>query len=194
MPLAIHAALRFLGQPQGLRPRGQALVEFALLLSVLGLLLAGAVDVGLLLRAQLGVVYAARQAARIGAEADQNAGADCAVLGAIYAGTQPLDGAQVTQIIIYQADANGNSTGNQQIYSGNPGCPAPPTPPAGALLSSSWPPATRGTTPPNEDTLGVEIDYTYTWQTGILGSGPLSIRDHSTLRLTPQAAQTGGAR
>ncbi len=172
-----------LGKRQG--QRGQALVEFSVLMSVLFLLLAGAVDLGTLLDNHLAIAYATRQAARIGAEEDQNAGSDCAVLGAVYAATQNLALVTVTRIIIYQADANGNSTGKQQVYQGNPGCPTPPNPPAGSLLSGSWPAASRDDTPPNEDSLGVEIDYTYSWQTGFISAGTFQGTDRTVMKLNP---------
>ncbi len=166
------------------RQRGQALVEFAVLMSVMFLLLAGAVDLGSLLDSHLAIVYATRQAARVGAEEDQNAGADCAVLGSVYAATQNLKLVTITRIIIYQSDSNGNSTGKQQVYAGNPGCPSPPNPPVIAS-PATWPPSARQDTPPNEDSLGVEIDYTYTWQTGFIASGGFQGTDRTVMRLNP---------
>jgi len=114
------------------RQQGQALVEFAVLVSMMFILLAGAVDLGSLLDSHLAIVYATRQAARTGAEEDTNPGADCAVLGAVYAATQNQTLVTVTRIVIFKADANGNPTANEQVYAGNPGCPSPPTPPESA--------------------------------------------------------------
>ncbi len=164
---------------------GQSLVEFALLMSfVLFPILAGAVDLGSLLDSHLGIAYATRQAARTGAEEDQNANADCAVLGSIYAATQNLSLVTVTKIIIYQSDANGNSTGNQQVYLNNPGCPNPASPPT-AAAGSNWPPSSRQDTPPNEDSLGVEIDYNYSWQTGFIAAGSFQGSDKTVMKLNP---------
>jgi len=164
--------------------RGQALVEFALLMSfVMFPILAGAVDLSSLLDSHLGISYATRQAARTGAEEDQNANADCAVLGSVHAATLNLSLVTVTKIIIYQADANGNSTGNQQVYLNNPGCPNPASPPPPS--SSSWPPSSRQDTPPNEDSLGVEIDYSYSWQTGFIATGTFQGSDKTVMKLNP---------
>jgi hypothetical protein len=161
-------------------------VEFSILVSVLFLILAGAVDLGTLLDNHLGIAYATRQGARIGAEEDQNPGADCAVLGAIYAATQNLNLVTVTKIIIYQSDPNGNSTGKQQVYTGNPGCPTPPNPPAGSLMAgSNWDASKRVNSPPNEDSLGVEIDYSYTWQTGFIAAGTIQGVDRAVMILNP---------
>ncbi len=163
--------------------RGQALVEFTVIMSVLFLLLSGAIDLGTLLDSHLAIVYATRQAARVGAEEDMNAGADCAVLGTIKAATQNLPLVTITRIIIYQADADGNPTANKQVYLNNPGCPNPAAPPAPS--SATWPPSARVATPPNEDSLGVEIDYTYSWQTAFIAVGNFQGVDRAVVKLNP---------
>jgi hypothetical protein len=163
---------------------GQALVEFAVILSLLSMLLAAAVDLGSLLDSHLGIVYATRQAARIGAEEDQNAGADCAVLGAVYAATKNLIQVTITQIIIYQADSSGNSTGKEQVYAGNPGCPSPPNTPE-PPSPGSWDPSIRHDSPPNEDSLGVEIDYLYNSQTGFIATAGFQGSDRTVMKLNP---------
>lgn len=165
------------------RQRGQALVEFVVLMSILFLLFAGALDLGSLLDNQLAIVYATRQAARVGAEEDTNPGADCAVLGSIFAATENLNLVTVTQIIIYKADANGNPTASEQVYTGNPGCPNPASPPTPS--SSSWPSSTRLDAPPNEDSLGIEIDYSYSWQTAFIAAGSFQGTDRTVMKLNP---------
>jgi hypothetical protein len=165
------------------RQRGQALVEFAVLMSFTFLLLAGALDLGSLLDSNLAIVYATRQAARTGAEEDTNAGADCAVLGAVFAATQNLSLVTINRIVIYKADANGNPTANEQIYSGNPGCPNPASPPT--PTTATWPPASRLDAPPNEDAIGIEIDYTYSWQTAFIAAGNFQGTDRTVMKLNP---------
>ena len=166
------------------RQSGQALVEFAVIMSFTFLLLAGALDLGSLMDSHLAIVYATRQAARTGAEEDTNAGADCAILGAVFAATQNLNLVTINRIIIYKADANGNPTGNKQVYAGNPGCPTPPNPPISAS-PATWPAASRLDSPPNEDSIGIEIDYTYSWQTAFVASGTYSGTDHTVMKLNP---------
>lgn len=165
------------------RQRGQALVEFVVLMSILFLLFAGALDLGSLLDNQLAIVYATRQAARTGAEEDTNPGADCAVLGSVFAATENLNLVTITQIIIYKADANGNPTANEQVYANNPGCPNPASPPTPS--SSSWAPSTRVDSPPNEDSLGIEIDYLYNWQTAFIATGSFQGVDRTVMKLNP---------
>ncbi len=166
------------------RQRGQALVEFAVIMSFTFLLLAGALDLGSLMDSHLAIVYATRQAARTGAEEDTNAGADCAVLGAVYAATQNLTLVTINRIVIYQADANGNPTTHEQVYTGNPGCPSPPTPPI-SPNPASWDPSMRVDTPPNEDSIGIEIDYTYRWQTAFVAAGNYQGTDRTVMKLNP---------
>ncbi|HEU5369016.1 MAG TPA: TadE/TadG family type IV pilus assembly protein [Ktedonobacterales bacterium] len=164
--------------------RGQALVEFAVIMSFTFLLLAGALDLGSLMDSHLAIVYATRQAARTGAEEDTNAGADCAVLGAVYAATQNLTLVTINRIVIYQADANGNPTSLEQVYAGNPGCPSPPSTPI-SPNPATWPPSIRVDTPPNEDSIGIEIDYTYRWQTAFVAAGNYQGTDRTVMKLNP---------
>lgn len=170
------------------RQRGQALVEFAVIMSfVLFPIFAGAVDLSSLLNSHLGIVYATRQAARVGAEEDQNAVADCAVLGSIFAATQNLNLVTITRIVIFQIDSTGTVTGKKDVYAGNPGCPNPASPPVAS--PNTWNPAVdptlRNDSPPNEDSIGVEIDYNYSWQTGFIATGTFSGTDQTVMKLNP---------
>lgn len=171
------------------RQRGQALVEFAVIMSfVLFPILAGAVDLSNLLDSHMGIVYATRQAARVGAEEDQNAVADCAILGSVFAATQNLNLVTITRIVIFQVDSNGNITGNKDVYAGNPGCPNPASPPVATPNTwnpASTPPGVRDDSPPNEDSIGVEIDYSYSWQTGFIAIGNFNGTDQTVMKLNP---------
>ncbi len=175
--------MKYSGQKRRRRQRGQALVEFAVIMSVLFLLLAGAVDLGSLLDSHLVIVYATRQAARTGAQEGRNDGADCAILEAVKVATRGLTLVTITKITIYKADANGDPTGEKQVYTGNPGCSDPANPPT--PLPASWPPPNRVDTPPNEDSLGVQIDYTYNWQTAFIAAGTFQGTDRTVMRLNP---------
>lgn len=170
------------------RQRGQALVEFAVVMSfVLFPIFAGAVDLSNLLDSHLGIVYATRQAARVGAEEDQNAVADCAILGSIFAATQNLNLVTVTRVVIFQIDSTGTVTGKKDVYAGNPGCPNPASPPVAS--PNTWNPAVtpslRNDTPPTEDSIGIEIDYTYSWQTGFIATGSFTGTDQTIMKLNP---------
>ncbi len=161
--------------------RGQALVEFALIFPLIMFLVVGATDVATLLDNHLDIVYAARTAARVGSILGTAPASDCAVIGAVRAALSPVRGLQVTRIVIYQAAANGQPNGtNQDIYLGNSVC-NPDTSITPSAQSVGWPPSVRNTTPINEDSIGVELDFNYTFQFNLLGMGTFSAVDRAVM-------------
>lgn len=171
------------------RARGQGIVEFALFVTVLLLLLAGVMDLGQLLNDHLAVTYAARQAALIAGTAGTQPASDCDVLAAVMVATQQHVGMRVTRIVIYQADSTGLPVGGagnvalSDVYVGNPGC----TDPAAAPVPQpgNWLPAARSVSGYGATSIGVEIDYVFTWQTTFIATGSLSVTDHATMPLSP---------
>lgn len=179
------------GRPtQGRRraSRGQALVEFALFLPLLMSLVIGATDVAMLLNNHLDVVYAARAGARIGAVIGAYAPstapytADCAVIGAIQSALSGDQNVVVSKIIIYKSDAAGQpvSASLEDIYAGNATCAADGsvTPNATQL---GWPPSARCNAPFFEDSLGVAITYSYTYEFNPLGGGTFTTTDTAVM-------------
>jgi Flp pilus assembly protein TadG len=157
--------------------------------AILLMLLASVMDLGLLLSDHLAITYASRQAALVAAQAATNPAADCDALAAVASDTANHPGLAVTRIVIYEADSNGQPIGGAgntsyaDVYLNNPGCTnpsAPPTPQPG-----NWLPATRNATFFGANSLGVEIDYTYTWQTSIIASGTLSVHDATVMPIVP---------
>lgn len=160
--------------------RGQALVEFALIIfPLLLLLIVGATDISTLLNDHLDVVYAARAGARVGsvignvAPAGAPYTADCAVIGAVQSALSSVSGVQVSQIAIYDATNATNGAYSaalpQDIYPGNTVCNSNGTT-TPAASSANWAPtgvndgsSGRNNTPFNEDSIGVAITYTYTY-------------------------------
>lgn len=179
----------------GSRPgvaRGQALVEFALLLSLLLLMVAAATDEAALLNDHVSIVYASRQGARTASVLGTATDADCATIGAIHAAMATEASITLTRIVIYKAGADGQpaSTALEDIYPGNAQCivsngAATITPGA---ISVGWASSARSTTPFYEDSVGVELDFTYTFQFQLLGSGTLSGTDDAVMPL--EVAQT----
>jgi len=100
------------------RRRGQALVEFALVIPIFLVAFMGVIEFGFLLNGQLSINYATRDAALIAAEAgnaagtDQNGndvGGDCVILQKIEQDvTAPANPANITQVQIFWTDAYGN--------------------------------------------------------------------------------------
>jgi Flp pilus assembly protein TadG len=164
--------------------RGQALVEFALIFPVILLLVVGATDVSTLLDNHLDAVYAARAGARIGSVLGTAPATDCAIIGAIRASLSSTRNLQLQRIVIYDADANGNPIGSESdIYTGSAVCNSVTETISPSATSLGWPPSQRSVTPMFEDSIGVELDYTYTFQLNLIGLGQLSIADHAVMPL-----------
>ena len=163
------------------RSRGQALAEFALFIPLLMFALAGATDIAALLNDHLNIVYATRTSARVGGTLGNAPQADCAIIGAIRAALSVDHNVQIHQIIIFNPDASGNPiAADEDVYAGNAVCNANGTisPPATTL---SWSPGLRSTTPFIEDSLGVEIDYSYTFQLNVLGIAQFNSYDRAVM-------------
>lgn len=168
--------------------RGQALVEFALFVPVFMFMIVGATDISTLLDNSLNVVYAARAGARVGSvignysPAATPYTADCAIIGAVQAALANSRNVQVTQIAIFDANAQGRpqSAAKQDIYPGNAVCNSDGTiTPAATQLG--WPPTPRNNTPFNEDSIGVSITYNYTYSFNPLGGGTSTFTDSAVM-------------
>ncbi|HEX8036418.1 MAG TPA: TadE family protein [Ktedonobacterales bacterium] len=172
------------------RERGQALVEFAIFVVILANLLAGVVDIGGLLGGHVGMVFAARQGARTAAVLGNLGKADCATVGAVQAAVANLSGITLTRIIIYKAGAFGfpiDAT-TRETYPGNTQC----NPVTGALTNTPSPdgyhPDQRNNQPLLEDSVGVELDYTYSFPLPFLPIGAvstISLTDHAVMPINP---------
>src|SRR5437899_10337903 len=91
--------------------RGQALVEFAIVLPVLLLLLFGLVEFAFVLNATSTVNYASRAAALLAAEGGTTEGTDCMVLRAVErAMTSPTTPTPISPVEIYWSASNGDQT------------------------------------------------------------------------------------
>ena len=97
------------------RPRGQALVEFSLVIPLFLVLLMGVIEFAFLMNGQLSINYATRDSALIAAEAG-NTGldaqshdlADCVILQKIQQDVRaPANVANITQVQIYWTNATG---------------------------------------------------------------------------------------
>lgn len=94
--------------PRGGRERGQATVEFAFVLPLLVLAVLAVIQVGLVVRDQMGVVHAAREAARAASvDRDPGAAADAAhrsLPGAtVDVGARPSLGGEITVTVRYHS-------------------------------------------------------------------------------------------
>lgn len=179
--------------------RGQALLEFALFFQVMLFLIAGLVDIGGLLNDHISIVYAARQGARTGAVLGNAAPAatpystDCAIIGAVQSAMQGMPNVTVVRIHIYNSGPDGSvapgSPIPEDLYAGNSQCEIvgglptiTSTPGAGNL---NWAPAGRNNTAFSEDSLGVKIDYSYTFQFPLVFTGTFQSSDQAIMPLSP---------
>jgi Flp pilus assembly protein TadG len=171
------------------KERGQALLEFAVLLVLILFMIAGVVDVGGLLNDHINIEYATRQAARTGAVLGNQPTADCAIISAINAAIASVPSATVTQIIIYEAGADGQpqGTGSETIYAGDPTCSINSGTPTLSELPSpnNYPSSVRNNNPYTEDSLGIQVTYQYTFQFPLLGSGVFQGSDYTVMPMNP---------
>jgi Flp pilus assembly protein TadG len=191
-PLAFHRwpfPTRMRRRVRRSRERGQALLEFAVFLVLILFMIAGVVDVGGLLNDHINIEYATRQAARTGAVLGNQVIADCAIVSAINAAISSVPSVTVTQIIIYDAGADGQpqGTGSETVYAGDPTCTINSGNPTLSELPSpnNYPPSARNNNPYVEDSLGVEVDYQYTFQFPLLGSGVFQGSDYTVMPMNP---------
>ena len=175
--------------------RGQALLEFAAFLTILLFLIAGVVDVGGLLNDHVTIEYATRQGARTGSVLGDQPISDCAIISAVNAAVANDTSLTITQIIIYSAGADGQPQGmgiDESVYAGDPTC----TISSGTSTLSeapspdNYPPSARNDNPYIEDSLGVEVSYSYAFQFPLLGSGVFQSTDYTVMPINPVVLPT----
>jgi Flp pilus assembly protein TadG len=188
------------------RTRGQSLVEFAIGVPVFMLLLLGMIEFGFVFTHHIGLEYASREGARMGAAlASGSASIACAdvdsnVIAALQRvvtspGSQIAVG-NITQIQIYSANSSGNPIGTL-INTWVPG--TGPTVDGVALqfrnTATGWPACptgnrNNGTTP---DSIGVRLTYNYDFVTPLgnfisaFSSGRIVMTDKTVMALNPGA-------
>ncbi len=166
------------------RDRGAALVEFVLVANILAVLLFGTVEISLALRDWLTVTSASRAGARVGSAAGNAAGADAAILDAVETAMAAADFSAVDSVWVYALTPAGNrDPARTNVYTRTgSGCGWNPCPGGGV----PWPSGARKVALGDLDTLGVRINFTHTWLTGILGLPPGDWADDTVMRLEPQ--------
>jgi hypothetical protein len=189
------------------RERGQSLVEFAMIITVMMLLLLGMLEFGFLFDQHLTIEYSSREGARVGsalangsstipcAQVDNNVVA--AVQRVITSPGSRVDESQVTSIRIYKSTASGVQSGNIYnlwVYQKNGG----PVVDGKALdfknTTSNWSACSRSNTTTSPDSIGVLVQYDYQAVTPLAavmsffgGPGPntIPISDKTVMALNP---------
>jgi len=186
---------------EGTTDRGQAIVEFALVLPVFLLLLFGLVEFGVLLNAASTVNYVSRAAALLAAEGGKTEGTDCQVLRAIERDlTPPTTPNRVARVEIYWSDANGNQIGpnvNRYDRTGSMTCTYADGTSAAmpyTLTTDNYPESDRcdaldgcDLEHTTVDTIGVRITYNHQWVTtfGKFIAGSITFERSTAVREEP---------
>lgn len=193
------------------RTRGQGLVEFAIILPLFLLILLAMAEFGFVFSHELTLTYATREGARTGSALAEGGTTTltCTAHGAttnideqVIASVQrvltspgsQVDRAQVSQIRIYKADANGAETGYVNVWVRGAWTSADGT------LSLEWMPSSGNWSAcgrdngVNADLLGVSVRYTYNMVTplssvlrffGGPGATSLAMSDKTVMQLNP---------
>ena len=187
--------------------RGQSLVEFSMIVTVMMLLLLGMLEFGFVFDQHLTLEYSSREGARVGAalgngsstipcaQVDQNVVA--AVQRVITSPGSRVDESRVSEIRIYKSNASGTQTGttyNLWVYAKAGG----PVVDGKALdfknTTANWNACGRSNTTTAPDSLGVLVQYSYKPVTPLSavmsffgGPGPttIPISDKTVMALNP---------
>lgn len=165
--------------------RGATLVEAAIVYGILFLTIFAVLEFGLAFKDWLSVSHASREGARAGATFGNDPDADMRILRDVEATLAPVaitDGMIVT---IFKAP---KKVGPSTPYTYTPGSDCSDLSPGGILAGTccdwkpcpdpfratydppEWDPATRDIEAPQTDRIGVEVQFTHEWITGLFGS------------------------
>jgi hypothetical protein len=181
---------RHSGNEEGVRGRGQALAEFALVIPIVIFVFMGVIEVALAFNATVGVNRASQNGAHLAAILGDSDGADCLILEAIEADVYaPNDRRKIQEVIIERTAMEGNRSYAQQTYRRDPSGTLYPCPLADdevmdlpyQLIAAGYPddhrcnvlsgcpeldpPESAGPPHTSVDNIGVSIRYRHLWAT-----------------------------
>jgi len=182
--------------------RGQAIVEFAMLLPVFVLLVIGLIEFAFVWNSRNTVLFASRDGSMLAAEGGSIDGTDCVVLNRIERDVvSPSNALRLQQVQIYWSDRNGDQIGaNQNVYtrSGSTSCTYPDgntiTVPY-TLTTAGYLESARcivlagcGGSHTTVDTIGVRVTYQHFWLTSFVRfvSTSVTFTEASITRAEPQ--------
>lgn len=206
--------MRPIQQPDGARSdrrreRGQSVIELAISVPVVMLLLLGMLEFGFIFTHHLGLEYASREAARMGAAlgsgtdqvvcADVDKNVIAALQRVITSPGSQIKVGNVTQIKIFSADVNGAQIGSlvNTWVPGSDGTLVDGKPLIWKVASTGWNACSRRNSwtagPPAvaPDLVGVSLTYNYQLVTPLgnfvsaFGSGTLTISDKTVMAVNP---------
>jgi hypothetical protein len=170
--------------------QGSALVETALILSLLLMIALGAFEYGMAFQSWFGVSAASREGARVGASVGPTVDADCRILESVAAALQSTSGNEVRTVTIFEHDP---STGLDGAFNAYRPFDASTDNPANLrctswfiMAGSSWAETGRDNEGADRDWLGVKVEFRHTWITGFLWwSGTVDWNNRSIMRMEP---------
>ena len=186
----------------GRSEKGQAIVEFALLLPVLTFLVVGLIEFSLVWNSRNTVLFASRDGSMLAAEGGNEDGTDCVVLQRIESDVySPSTALRIQQVTVYWSDRNGDQIGsNQNVYSrsGSTSCTYPDgntiTVPY-TLTTAGYVESARcstlagcGGSHPTVDTIGVRVTYQHFWATSFVrfAGNSVTFSESTITRAEPQ--------
>ncbi len=186
------------------RERGAAVVETALVITLLFTLVIGATETAVLVLDQLAVGNATREGARVGALAGSESTADTLIVGVVEQALCSQDFGTASKLVVYQALADGSVPGHNPaadptydnlaiantvtyVASGTIACANGNTAPNFVYSVGNWTPAIRkDTIAAGLDDLGVLIVYSHNDVTGFLPFfGGNDFTQRTVMRLEP---------
>ena len=185
-------------EPSSAGRRGQALVEFALIIPLFLILIVALAEFSFLLTVKVGVSDTAQDAVQLASELGNTANADCTVLQLVEKDMgAPIDKAKIQSVSFFWTDVTGANKGaNTYVRTGTMTCANGGTVPYSST-ANGYPIASRcnfvlgcGPGKPGVDWIGVTITYQYAWITplpsliGLQGSPPTFVQTN-TSRLEP---------
>jgi hypothetical protein len=148
----------------------------------------GAFEWGMAFRDWLSVSSATREGARVAASAGTIGTADCAILEATAGSLLSIDDSRIQFVDVYNADTNGDPTAQLQRYR-----PRSPDDAEASLVCENWfpitiayPPANRDNIGAERDWVGVRLEFTHSWKTGLFWwSGGVTWSDRTIILMEP---------
>ena len=180
------------------RERGAVMVEMAIVVPIFVLLLFGMLEFGLAFKDKLAMAHAVTRASRDAAVLGNEDIADIEILQAFkdgLVGAADID--SVVHVDIFKADSDGSPMVWDRYVPDADGVPCDWDPcPDPAIVGSvvygnpaDYPPCIRDTAfDPTDglDTIGVQVEYTHTWVTGVLGFSTSTWHEATRARIEPK--------
>ncbi len=176
--------------------RGQALVEFSLIIPIFMVIIVALMEFSFLLTTKIGVTNTAQDAVQLASQLGNTASADFQILQLVEKGiSAPMDRAKIVSVEIFKTDAYGTKNLGEDKYTrgageyANPDAITQKVPYQQSTLTYD-PSIRQNVVATGVDYVGVIVTYKYTWLTPItnlvsLGSTGMTFVQSSVSRMEP---------